>query len=294
MNTTLTGAHPGGITTLPSALVAEAPIKRPRSFRRSFRLAVVALSLGVHMVVRAQAPGTVDRYFNPGSTTGREVLALTVLPDGRAYVGGSFRVLGGTFCPQLARLNPGGSVDPSFSVGSGFDNLVINSTREMTNGGWVSSIAVRGDGSLLVAGFFNRANGIARNGLARLHPDGSLDAGFDPAARCAGGGVSGVATLPGDQVLIRGGFTSVWDQPRVGLARLQPDCTLDRAFDASAALQGQSFRNVIPLRDGKFLVVGNNRLFRLKPDGSLDAGFAPATIAGGSFRSVTVQAREFP
>ena len=145
MNNMLTGAHPVGITTLPLARIAEAPIKSPRSFRRSFRPVVLALCLGVHLVLRAQAPGTVDRSFNPGSTTGREVMALLVLPDGRAYVGGSFRVLGGAFCPQLARLNPDGSVDLSFSVGRGFDSLVINSTRAMTNGGWVSSIALRGD-----------------------------------------------------------------------------------------------------------------------------------------------------
>jgi len=209
-------------------------MKTPRSVGRLVAHAWLLLALGVQLAVSAQAPGTVDRSFNPGPRADygagpvaqSSVFALLPLPDGRVYVGGTFQVLGGVFCQQLGRLAPDGSVDPSFNVGTGFDNPVSNPPREMTNGGWVSSLVVRNDGKLLVSGNFTRVNGLARNGLVLLYPDGSVVTAYDAAAHCAGGRVSGVIALPGDQVLIRGGFTNVWDQPRVGLARLQPDGTV--------------------------------------------------------------------
>src|SRR5688572_26171821 len=42
-------------------------------------------------------------------------------------------------------------------------------------GGSVSAVAVQPDGKLVLAGAFNAINSVARNGLARINPDGAVD-----------------------------------------------------------------------------------------------------------------------
>ncbi len=60
-----------------------------------------------------------------------------------------------------------GSLDTSFNPGSGVDNQVF-------------SVAVQGDGKVLIGGYFFSVNSAPRNRIARLNSDGSLDTGFNP------------------------------------------------------------------------------------------------------------------
>src|SRR5207249_1227465 len=104
--------------------------------------------------------GSVDRSFKPGSTIDGEVFAIAALPDGRVYVGGGFSIVGGTVAQQLVRLSPDGSVDATFSSGSGFINQFGNGTSTPA---YVSNLALQSDGRLLVGiPFANRINGVAR------------------------------------------------------------------------------------------------------------------------------------
>jgi hypothetical protein len=50
----------------------------------------------------------------------------------------------------------------------------------LTEAGEVRSVAVQLDGGLLLAGAFSAIDGVARDGLARLLPDGSLDTEWNP------------------------------------------------------------------------------------------------------------------
>jgi hypothetical protein len=67
---------------------------------------------------------------------------------------------------SLAQLP--GSNDPTFNVADSVG----------TFDGPVNVLARQADGKLLVGGDFQTFNGRSRNGLARLLPDGSLDATF--------------------------------------------------------------------------------------------------------------------
>jgi uncharacterized delta-60 repeat protein len=96
--------------------------------------------------------------------------------------------------------------------------------------GSVSAIAVQPDGKILIGGSFttlapNGGPPVARNRIARLNPDGTLDAAFNPNAD---NDVYVIALQPDGKVLIGGAFTSVAGQSRTHLARLdaatgQPD-----------------------------------------------------------------------
>src|SRR5258708_5092592 len=62
-------------------------------------------------------------------------------------------------------------VDPSFDPGKG-------ATYDSRNPGEVNAVAVRPDGKIVIGGNFLQFNGVARTGVARLNPDGSVDASF--------------------------------------------------------------------------------------------------------------------
>src|SRR4051794_8280751 len=67
-------------------------------------------------------------------------------------------------------LAAGGDVDLTFDPSTGFDGASGNFFAYAT--------ALQTDGRIVVVGFFNSYNGISRNGIARLNPDGSLDDSF--------------------------------------------------------------------------------------------------------------------
>src|SRR6476659_5366276 len=46
------------------------------------------------------------------------------------------------------------------------------------------------DGKILVAGNFQLANGVSKNGIARFNPDGTLDASFNTKSGAAGGAIN--------------------------------------------------------------------------------------------------------
>src|SRR6185312_16711754 len=83
------------------------------------------------------------------------------------------------------------------------------------------TIARQADGKMLIAGSFANVGADTRNGIARLEPDGTIDASFGDAAVV--GDVMAVAVQPDGAILIGGEFTSVGGATRHSLARLHAD-----------------------------------------------------------------------
>src|SRR5205085_8188977 len=104
----------------------------------------------------------------------------------------------------IARLNPNGSLDGSFNAS--IDSIPI-----------VYAIKVQPDGKIVVGGSFTSIAGVARNRVARLNSDGSLDTTFNPGAG-ANDTVMALAIQPDGEIIIGGAFTSVNGLPRNRLA----------------------------------------------------------------------------
>ncbi|HWQ90689.1 MAG TPA: hypothetical protein VN673_03375 [Clostridia bacterium] len=228
-------------------------------------------------------PGSLDVTFDP--TAGGQLIgpaqiqglvkSLASQPDGKLLLGGSFVGVNGRARNNIARLQRDGRLDESFSPGFGTD-------------GFVDDIAVQSDGRILIVGAFACVNGAPRQGLARLHPDGSLDASFHPSI---GGYPPTCLALQSDgKILIGGGFTNVCGLPRRALARLNPDGTLDAGFDAAPVItaRGPGISALALQADGKLLIAGqfaaayDRPLARLNPDGSLDSSFLVPQIRESS------------
>jgi uncharacterized delta-60 repeat protein len=124
--------------------------------------------VGQNNLVLLNTDGSLDTSFNPGQGPNATVNAV-MLYSNQFVIGGAFTSYNGTGVGDFARLNADGSLDTAFSTshGSGADNTV-------------RAVAVQPDGRVVIGGDFTHVDGVARNYLARLNADGSLDTSFNP------------------------------------------------------------------------------------------------------------------
>ncbi len=241
-----------------------------------------------HRLGRLHTDGAVDASFNPGANS--TVLAIVAQPDGGIVAGGAFTMLGGggtgtTPRTFVGRVAHNGSLDSGFFPGA-----------DAT----VRALAVQQDGRIVVGGAFTMLGGggagtTPRNRIGRVHPDGSLDTGFDPGAN----DIVAAVALQGDERVVIGGHFWVFGGGGTGttsrnrLARVHADATLDATFAGGISGMGNTGLAVLP--DGRILAsaqsgpiggepeelggpTGTTQGFggsvaRLRLDGSQDAGF---------------------
>ena len=223
---------------------------------------------------RLDTNGIVDSTFVTNSLTNGTAQAMALDANGRIIIGGSFLSIAGQTRYGLARLLSDGTLDPSFApvLGPGSDVLAL---------------AIQTDGRILLAGQFTNVNGINRNGVARIQPDGSLDLSFDPGAGVGPSGSNGVYSitlLSSGKMLVSGAFTNFNGLPRNYIARLNTDGTIDAAFNPGPGAD-QVITTVSVQLDGKILIGGEfafvdgqlrRHIARLNEDGTLDASFSPS------------------
>src|SRR5437588_162096 len=234
-------------------------------------------------VARLNTDGSLDTSFSPSpqaNGTFGQVQALIVQSEGKIVLGGSFTSINGTARNNIARLNADGSIDPSFNPGTG-PNFSVN------------ALAVQSDGKIVIGGGFSNVNGTARQGIARLNADGSLDTSFDPGSGTDFNSASAVVLQTDGKILIGGLFDSVNGATHNSLARLNANGSLDSSFNPSATrgvFAGGVF-GVAVQPDGKIVIMGGftnvngtarTAIARLNADGSLDTSFNPGSGANNS------------
>ena len=153
---------------------------------------------------RLNADGSLDATFNPG--VDKTVLALALQADGRILVGGAFTRVANQPRTNFARLYPDGTLDVDFAP------AVTGSSSAS-----IYSLAVQTDGRIVLGGLFTAVAGQPRLDCARLNPDGTIDAGFNPGANSY---VYGLAIQGDGRILAGGNFTQFGGQSRSRVARL--------------------------------------------------------------------------
>jgi uncharacterized delta-60 repeat protein len=227
--------------------------------------------------------GNLNFSFNPGTGANGDVRIIAVQNDGKIIIGGEFTSFNGTTVNRIARLNPDGSLDNTFSIGTGANSSV-------------QAIAIQDDGKILIGGGFTSFNGTTINRIARLNPNGSLDLEFSPGAG-ADNLVRSILLLDNGKFIITGDFINYNGTSRNRIARINLNGSLDLDFSPGSGANN-TIITASSLPDGKLLIGGNftsfmgtaiNRVARLNSNGTLDSSFNPGTGADGEVIVILIQ-----
>jgi uncharacterized delta-60 repeat protein len=249
-----------------------------------FLCAVTNWSLG-------QSSGSLDLTFSPGDLGFRIgdgpnsfVYRTELQTDGKIIIAGSFNSYNGTARNYIARLNSDGSLDSTFNIGTGANNII-------------RSINLQTDGKIIVGGNFTTFNGTAINRIVRLNSDGTIDVTFNP-----GTGPNGFITSsmlqPDGKIIIVGGFNSYNGTAINSIARLNSDGTLDSSFNPGTGVGSSTISTLALQPNGKILIGGIfssyngttiNCLARVNSNGTFDATFNLGTALNGSVETISIQ-----
>ncbi len=197
--------------------------------------------LSVKKVIRLQQNGDLDSSFNIGVNPDATPNLLVLQADGKVVVGGDFAIFNGITSNKLIRLNSNGSVDFSFSIGTGFV-------------GTIYTIALQNDGKILVGGSLSKYNGQTIGKIIRLNSNGTSDATFNSGTGFSGGTVRSIVLQSNGRILVGGSFSGNYNGAAVKrMVRLLPDGTYDASFPI--ILNGQL--NSICLVQGGAVIGGN-------------------------------------
>lgn len=227
----------------------------------------------IDFLARFAANGTLDTSYAVDPLG--SVSSIALQPDGKLVIAGSFtQILGEnstatSFTSYVARVNVDGSVDTGFNP----------SPNQACN-----SVAVQPDGCVIVGGYFTTfsppgaPNPIPRNYIARIEPNGAVDASFAPGNQ---GTVFASAVLSNGQILVGGSFLSIGGTTQSYLARLNADGSLDKSF--APTLNG-SVQSIAVQSNGQYIIGGHfttvdglarNYVARMNTDGTFDGPFNP-------------------
>lgn len=200
-------------------------------------------------IVRLNTDGTIDKAFVVAS--GFDASVRWIVPvaaqGGNVYVGGDFTTYNGVLKPHIVRLNANGTLDSTFTTGTGFDNTVH-----------VIAPAGDGTGALYVGGAFSTYNGRPVNRLVRLSADGTVDqtfitgTGFDDTVFT----IVPVGDGTGD-VYVGGAFTLYKGIQAMRIVRLTPDGSVNFNFPTTTGFDNTVQNMALPDdRSGNLYVGG--------------------------------------
>ncbi len=220
--------------------------------------------------------GIVDTSFNPSCGGSYYTTLLAIDDEGRYFFDGLRDPMAEPWeaMKPLMRLNPDGSVDPTFVVNAALEGY--------------GATAVGADGFFY--GLSQEGEGILQ--LRKISPvDGSfVSEGFLSAPISASYGY--VEALDDGRLVVSGGLTAVGGSPRAGLAVFGPDGALsplfgDVVFDFGAAEYQDVYLSHVD-SEGRFVIIGNF----VSVNGSGRPGWARFSSAGAllpALAGVTVE-----
>lgn len=231
-------------------------------------------------IARLNADGTLDTTFDSGILPNQPVNTATIQPDGKIIFSGPFNQFNGVAANRIIRLNSNGTIDTSFSYGTGFNNSV-------------SDVKIQPDSKILICGNFTSYNGTERKNLARLNSDGTVDTTFSIQTN----NLSSIITMhlsSNGKITLGGNFTSINEIAYNRIARINSDGTLDTAF-----IPGQGADNKVyalaETASGKIIMGGEfvyykgvlrNQINSINADGSVDFTFNAGSGANNNVYAI--------
>lgn len=168
-------------------------------------------------IARLNANGTTDNSFAPGAGLDAEGICVNLDAAGQVVAGGYFSMVSGFLKSKLAFFEA--------------DGTLITGTP--TPSDTVRTLVTQASGETLLGGDFTSISGTTRNRIARIAPDLSLEAGFNPNAL---GSVYALALQTDGEILAGGSFATIGGVTRNNVARLYNGVASDRVYATTASL----------------------------------------------------------
>lgn len=185
----------------------------------------------VQHIIKLHPDGVLDTSWNYDLTGHRGLNTVNgriykshLLPDGKMLIAGNFTTYKGQAAPRIARLNEDGTLDPTFNPGSGADLLIYD-------------MLVQPDGKIILAGGFNRFNGVAANRVVRLDANGAVDPTFAVGAGPDGAKADQIGLLPNGAIIVTGTWRKWGNYTRNNFIVLNADGSVHPTYNAIGGLR---------------------------------------------------------
>jgi len=239
-------------------------------------------------IVRYNSDGSQDPSFDgDGKVTtdlgyNERANKIVIQPDGKILVGGTY--FSKYF--MLARYNPNGSLDTSFSGNGILSTYSGNGYDELT------SLLLQPDGKIIAGGW--NQGGPTSFFMVRYHSNGDLDSSF------SGDGknlfsltpqglqkLTSMALQQDGKIIVTGGYSSDYINYYYAITRLNTNGSFDNTFDNDGMILtnisgGYDFSSTAIQMDGKILIAGSSTntatdfdftLMRYNSNGTPDQSF---------------------
>jgi len=231
-----------------------------------------------------------DTTFNPVTGLNGNVYAFATQSDGKIIMGGTFTTYSGSTSNRIVRINPNGTRDTTFNIGTGFSN------------GEVDVIRVQPDGKILVGGSWTSTySGSSSPRMIRLNSNGTIDATFVKGTGFNNGQVYDLQLQSDGKIIAVGSWTLTYSgSSAIRIARINPSGSLDTTFNSGTTGFSANQYSAQIQNDGKIIVVGVSatysgsaaqRIRRINTNGTLDTTF---NIGTAGLNNTTYEAKIQP
>lgn len=130
----------------------------------------------VKSLVRLTSTGAIDGSFNTATGVERAINELILEPTtNKPIIGGEFTLFGTTAVKKLIRLTTTGTLDTTFSIGTGTtDSATYPSCPYCSN--YVKALKQQPDGKIIVGGKFTTFNGLSATNITRIFGSAGVQA----------------------------------------------------------------------------------------------------------------------
>jgi len=184
--------------------------------------------VSINRIVRLNSDASIDPTFQTSGATfgfnGNISRNCTVLQsDGKVIVGGAFTTYSGVTSNRIIRLNSDGTIDNTFTIGSGFNAAV-------------TCVALQSDRKILVGGSFGAYSGLSNAYIVRLNTNGTKDLTFTASTVST---VTSITVQNDGKILIGSGYITQVNGTNVNqVCRLNTDGSIDNTFSSGTGILG--------------------------------------------------------
>lgn len=246
-------------------------------------------------IARINSDGTLDMSFDIGTGFDDDVEAIAIQTDGKILAVGDFENYNGEPQPRIVRLNTDGSVDNSFDPGTSAERYFPSADASFPSD--IESVAIQGDGKIIIGGNYNRFNGQVTSKVVRLNTDGSVDSGFNNLddEGFSTGSVFTTLVKTNGKILVGGAFQTLKQRRQSRISQLNADGTVDSNFNRnigpSEGYNSTDVNKILQIANNSYMVIGRFReysdefsrnIVKIDMDGERDDSFSTGnTILNG-------------